>query len=63
MWVLPSAYGSFHLVTRSTSWAHFWAAFVYGLSLILCFTVSTVFHSVFYCGRNWFVFNLLSSMP
>ncbi|XP_073976117.1 monocyte to macrophage differentiation factor 2 isoform X1 [Rhodnius prolixus] len=53
MWVLPSAYGSFHLVTRSTSWAHFWAAFVYGLSLILCFTVSTVFHSVFYCGRNW----------
>ncbi|XP_014262176.1 monocyte to macrophage differentiation factor [Cimex lectularius] len=52
VWVLPSAYGSYELLARSSSWSHFWAAVVYGISLFLCFTVSTIFHSVFYCGNN-----------
>lgn len=52
VWILPSIYGGFILLRRSSSWQQYWAAVVYGIALVLCFAVSTVFHSVFYVGHN-----------
>jgi len=52
VWILPSTYGTWVLVQRSQTWPQLGAALIYGLSLILIFTMSTVFHSVFYCGHN-----------
>ncbi|KAF6200456.1 hypothetical protein GE061_004899 [Apolygus lucorum] len=57
--ILPSAYGSIVLLSRSTNWVQFTAAAVYGISLVLCFAVSTAFHCFFYTGKNRFLKEIL----
>uniref|UniRef100_A0A1B6CC29 Monocyte to macrophage differentiation factor 2 n=1 Tax=Clastoptera arizonana TaxID=38151 RepID=A0A1B6CC29_9HEMI len=52
VWIGPSFYASIVLVQRSSSWQQYWAAVVYGTALVLCFAVSTIFHSVFFSGHN-----------
>lgn len=52
IWVVPSVIGGIELIRRSTTWTQFVSACVYGISLILVFTVSTFFHSVHYCNHN-----------
>uniref|UniRef100_A0A1B6LPD0 Monocyte to macrophage differentiation protein n=1 Tax=Graphocephala atropunctata TaxID=36148 RepID=A0A1B6LPD0_9HEMI len=52
IWIPPSVYAGTVLLHRSTSKLQYCAAVVYGSALVLCFTVSTVFHSIFYCGHN-----------
>ncbi|XP_076345284.1 monocyte to macrophage differentiation factor 2 isoform X5 [Tachypleus tridentatus] len=51
LWVFPSILGLFFLVYQSSSSPEYISAIIYGLSLIGLFSVSTVFHSVFYSGR------------
>ncbi|XP_013784323.1 monocyte to macrophage differentiation factor 2-like isoform X2 [Limulus polyphemus] len=51
LWVLPSVLGLFFLVYQSSSSPEYISAIIYGLALIGLFSVSTVFHSVFYSGR------------
>lgn len=57
--VLPSAYGSFLLLSKSSNTNQFVSAFIYGLSLILCFSVSTLFHTVFFSSRNRYLKEIL----
>ncbi|EEB16613.1 monocyte to macrophage differentiation protein, putative [Pediculus humanus corporis] len=52
VWVVPSILGFLNLIERSQNFAQFWAALIYGASLILIFTVSTSFHCVFFCSRD-----------
>nr|CAD7401299.1 unnamed protein product [Timema poppensis] len=52
VWVIPSTFASLELVQRAISWPQYFSALVYGAALILLFTVSTFFHSVFYCSSN-----------
>lgn len=52
IWVGPSMMAGLALVQRANSWPQYWSAVIYGAALILLFTVSTFFHSVFYCSRN-----------
>lgn len=52
MWIGPSIYAGMVLLRRSATWQQYWAAVVYGMALVLCFAVSTVFHSVFFAGHN-----------
>ncbi|GLH06564.1 hypothetical protein R5R35_002798 [Gryllus longicercus] len=52
VWVVPSILACLMLIQRAQSWPQYWSAVVYGAALILLFTVSTFFHSVFYCSRN-----------
>ncbi|XP_067006446.1 monocyte to macrophage differentiation factor isoform X2 [Anabrus simplex] len=52
VWVGPSVMAGIMLVQRAHSWPQYWSAVVYGAALILLFTISTFFHSVFYCSRN-----------
>ncbi|PSN33786.1 hypothetical protein C0J52_17214 [Blattella germanica] len=52
VWVFPSMLASLELIERANSWPQYWSAVVYGAALILLFTVSTFFHSVFYCNSN-----------
>ncbi|XP_018350670.1 PREDICTED: monocyte to macrophage differentiation factor 2 isoform X2 [Trachymyrmex septentrionalis] len=52
IWVVPSVIGGIELIRRSSTWAQFVSACVYGTSLILIFAVSTFFHSVHYCNHN-----------
>ncbi|XP_069683533.1 monocyte to macrophage differentiation factor 2 [Periplaneta americana] len=52
VWVFPSVLASLELIERANSWPQYWSAVIYGAALILLFTVSTFFHSVFYCNSN-----------
>ncbi|KAL0279279.1 UNVERIFIED_CONTAM: hypothetical protein PYX00_000874 [Menopon gallinae] len=52
IWVMPSILGFLHLIERSRSFTQLWAALIYGTSLILIFTISTFFHSVFFFSKN-----------
>ncbi|XP_071443447.1 monocyte to macrophage differentiation factor 2 isoform X2 [Hetaerina americana] len=52
VWVAPSIYACTTLVQRSASWPQYWSALIYGAALILLFTISTFFHSVFFCSRE-----------
>lgn len=49
--VFPSILGLFFLVYQSSNSPEYISAIIYGLGLIGLFSVSTVFHSVFYSGR------------
>ncbi|KAF4522073.1 hypothetical protein B566_EDAN004056 [Ephemera danica] len=49
IWVPPSMYATIELVHRAASWPQYWSAIIYGFALILLFTISTFFHSVFFC--------------
>ncbi|XP_014277382.1 monocyte to macrophage differentiation factor 2 [Halyomorpha halys] len=55
IWVLPSIYGGLLLLFNSPTSSHFFCALIYSLSLIMCFTVSTLFHTVFFSNRNRFL--------
>ncbi|XP_075230895.1 monocyte to macrophage differentiation factor [Lycorma delicatula] len=59
IWILPSIYGCSLLLKRSSTWQQYWAAIVYGMALVLCFGVSTVFHTVFFAGSNRHLKDLL----
>ncbi|XP_063240645.1 monocyte to macrophage differentiation factor 2 isoform X2 [Bacillus rossius redtenbacheri] len=53
VWVLPSMLAGLELLQRARTWPQYFSALVYGAALILLFTVSTFFHSVFfYCNQN-----------
>ncbi|XP_049854595.1 monocyte to macrophage differentiation factor 2 isoform X1 [Schistocerca gregaria] len=52
VWVVPSIIACFALIQRATSWPQYWSAVIYGSALVLLFSVSTFFHSVFYCSHN-----------
>ncbi|XP_065342328.1 monocyte to macrophage differentiation factor 2-like [Cloeon dipterum] len=49
LWIPPSIWGAVSLVQRSTNWQQFWSGIIYSGSLILLFTISTIFHCVFFC--------------
>lgn len=52
VWVIPSIFGWKLLLQRAKTSSQVLAALVYGASLVALFSVSTCFHSVFYCNRN-----------
>lgn len=51
IWVLPSFAGTIFLLQQSQSRNQYIAALVYGFSLVALFSISTIFHSVFYVGK------------
>ncbi|XP_060521554.1 monocyte to macrophage differentiation factor 2 isoform X2 [Cylas formicarius] len=48
IWIFPSILGAVELFQRSQDRAQFVSAVIYGLTLILLFSVSTFFHCTFY---------------
>ena len=52
IWILPALYGALELIQLSSNWPQFISALVYGSSLLLVFTVSTVFHCIHYCFHD-----------
>lgn len=52
IWVVPSVLATLELLRRSVTTEQIISAIVYGATLILIFTVSTTFHSVFYCNKH-----------
>lgn len=55
IWVVPSVLAVGELLNRSVNVAQYVSALVYGATLILIFTISTTFHSVFYCNHHRYV--------
>lgn len=54
LWVVPSLVGTMFLIQQSSTSSQYLSAVIYGISLVALFTISTVFHSVFYirnCGN------------
>lgn len=52
IWIVPALLGALELIDRASSWSRLLSAIVYGVSLLLLFTVSTVFHSIHYCSLH-----------
>ncbi|CAH1188370.1 unnamed protein product [Phyllotreta striolata] len=51
IWIIPSITATIELIKRSKDNDQMLSALVYGATLIFLFTVSTLFHCVFYCNR------------
>ncbi|XP_011497864.1 PREDICTED: monocyte to macrophage differentiation factor isoform X2 [Ceratosolen solmsi marchali] len=49
IWIVPAFLGAFELIERASTWPKLLSALIYGCSLLLLFTVSTIFHSIHYC--------------
>ncbi|XP_014220719.1 monocyte to macrophage differentiation factor 2 isoform X1 [Trichogramma pretiosum] len=58
VWIVPALLGALELIERASSWPKLVSAIVYGTSLLLLFTVSTVFHSIHYCFHKGLLTNL-----
>lgn len=52
IWIVPSIIATVELIRRSQTTEQYISAIVYGATLILIFTVSTIFHCVFYCNEH-----------
>ncbi|XP_026473106.1 monocyte to macrophage differentiation factor-like isoform X2 [Ctenocephalides felis] len=52
VWVVPSILAGLELLRRSTNTTQYLSAIIYGAALTMLLTVSTFFHSVFYCNKN-----------
>ncbi|KAL3875795.1 hypothetical protein ACJMK2_033711 [Sinanodonta woodiana] len=52
LWIVPSLVGLFWMQNKSQSQAEIITTFVYGISLICLFTVSTIFHTVSFTKRS-----------
>ncbi|XP_058798241.1 monocyte to macrophage differentiation factor 2 [Phymastichus coffea] len=48
VWIVPALLAALELVVRASTWPKLLSALIYGSSLLLLFTVSTVFHSIHY---------------
>ncbi|XP_030745297.1 monocyte to macrophage differentiation factor [Sitophilus oryzae] len=59
IWIFPSILGAAELYQRSQNNAQVASAFVYGLTLISLFFISTSFHSVFYCNSYRYLKDVL----
>lgn len=51
LWVIPSLFGFHFLIQRASDRTQYMSALVYGCAIVALFTISTIFHSVFYLGR------------
>ncbi|XP_064610956.1 monocyte to macrophage differentiation factor 2-like isoform X2 [Liolophura sinensis] len=51
LWILPSVAGIMWMVYLARSELEFLSAVIYGLSLVLLFSVSTTFHAISYSGK------------
>lgn len=49
IWIVPSAFATYELWSRSYNNAQLLSAIIYGAALISLFLISTTFHCVFYC--------------
>ncbi|OXU27003.1 hypothetical protein TSAR_014655 [Trichomalopsis sarcophagae] len=52
IWIVPALLGALELIERASTKPKLFSAIIYGTSLLLLFTVSTVFHSIHYCFHN-----------
>ena len=59
IWIVPALLGALELIERAHTWPKLLSAIIYGTSLLLLFTVSTVFHSIHYCFHNGCVYLFL----
>ncbi|XP_076275295.1 monocyte to macrophage differentiation factor 2 [Rhynchophorus ferrugineus] len=59
VWIFPSILGASELYRRSHNEAQTVSAFVYGMTLISLFSISTSFHSFFYCNEYRKMKNIL----
>nr|CAG4637430.1 EOG090X0FVK [Ceriodaphnia reticulata]SVE73257.1 EOG090X0FVK [Ceriodaphnia reticulata] len=50
--ILPAVYATWALVQRAGTPTQFWAGFIYGVALILLFTVSAAFHTTCLCNKS-----------
>jgi len=51
LWVLPSLVGFYYMIQKASNRTQYLSAVVYGCATVALFTISTVFHCVFYVGR------------
>ncbi|XP_050298336.1 monocyte to macrophage differentiation factor [Anthonomus grandis grandis] len=52
IWIFPSFLGALQLYHRSETNSQLISTFVYGWTLISLFSISTLFHCVFYCNNH-----------
>jgi len=50
--ILPAIYFTWALCKKATTPTQFWAALIYGIALILLFSVSAAFHTTCLCGKS-----------
>lgn len=56
IWIIPSVFATHTLWSRSHTGAQLLSALVYGATLVSLFSISTMFHCVFFCnghGYDW----------
>nr|CAG4647483.1 EOG090X0FVK [Megafenestra aurita]SVE92717.1 EOG090X0FVK [Megafenestra aurita] len=52
MCILPAVYAMWALVQRASTPTQFWAGLIYGVALILLFTISAAFHTTCLCNKS-----------